>query len=480
MRRVVVLIIAVSAGCAPKTPKVELAEKVLPQTFAVDGLGASAAEMDWRAYFGDPALNALIAEGLANNPDLLIALQRVELARAGVKRATGALLPQVNLALGASLRRFGRYTMDGAGNATTDIRPGQVVPANLPDFLVGFTASWEVDLWGKLRNERKSAIAQYLASLQGTNFALTSLIADIASTYYQLIAFDHLHAILEQTASRQADGLEAVRAQKAAGRANELAVQQFEAQVSETRAAEVAARQQVTETENALNLLLGRFPQPIARSREALFAEIPERIAAGVPSDLLRNRADVREAELEVEASRFDVAAARAAFLPSLNITAGIGYQAFNPRFLFTTPESLAYSVMGGLVAPLLNRSALEAQFIGANALQLQAMVAYQKAILVAYADVVNGLSGLQRAREGLALKKEQKDALLRAIDTADALFRAGKASYLEVLIVQQSSLRADLELIETHQRGRLAVIDLYKALGGGWHVEGVTPDGDS
>lgn len=469
MKRAILLLGVVLTACMPSKPDPKVADKQTPETFGGEAHGPSAAEQAWRDYFDDPHLAALIEEGVTANPDLLIAMQRIEMARAGVKRATGALLPAVSLAVGAGIRRFGLYTMDGAGNATTDIRPGQIVPTNLPDFTVGLTASWEVDLWGKLRNERRSAVAQYLATIAGTDFAITTLVADIAVTYYQLLAADQLLAVLEQTEARRVAGLEAVRLQKVAGKANELAVQQFEAQVAETRAAVAAGRQQVTETENALNLLLGRFPQPIARAKEALAAELPEHISTGVPSDMLRNRPDIREAELEVEAAKFDVEAARRAFLPALTITGGIGYQAFNPRFLFTTPESLTFSALGGLVAPLLNRRGLEATFDTATAQQIQAMLTYQKTILTAFADVVNGMSALQRAREGLARKVEQKDALVRAADTADTLFKAGKASYLEVLIVQENTLQADLELIDTQQRGKLAVVELYKALGGGW-----------
>ncbi len=456
-------------ACVPAKPEVQVAEKKPPESYGAATQGPSAAERDWREYFGDPALEALITEGLANNLDLVIAMQRIELARAGVKRATGALLPQVGLALGAAIRRYGLYTMDGAGNASTFMRPGQIVPANLPDFVAGLQASWEVDLWGKLRQQRKAAVADYLSTLAGTEFALASLVAEIATAYYNLLAADQLLEVLERTEARQAEALEAVRLQKVAGRANELAVQQFEAQVADTRAAVAAGHQQVTEMENALNLLLGRFPQAVPRVKEALLTDVPESIGAGVPSDLLRNRADVREAELRVEAAKYDVEAARRAFLPSLTITATVGYQAFNPRFLFTTPESLAFTAVGGLVAPLLNVKALEAQFEGATASQLQAMAGYQKTVLTAFADVVNGLSALQHAREGLLAKREQKDALMRAVETADTLFKAGKASYLEVLIVQENTMRADLELIASHQRGKLALVELYKALGGGW-----------
>jgi outer membrane protein, multidrug efflux system len=247
-----------------------------------------------------------------------------------------------------------------------------------------------------------------------------------------------------------------------------VTVQQLTAQLADTRATEREVLQQAVEAENRINLLLGRFPQPIARDPSVLASDLPRTIHAGVPSELLANRPDIREAELQVKASQFGLKAARAAFFPSLTINAGVGLQAFNPAFLFR-PESIAYSVLGGLVAPLVNWTALQAQFSSAKATQIQAMYNYQKTILVGFVEVANGLSNVRNTEELLALRRTQKSALDESVDAADALYRAGRATYLDVLLAQQSSLQADLDLIEASKRRRLTTVVVYKALGGGW-----------
>lgn len=472
MRRVlcVALLAAVGGGCASTGSELSIPEKKAPEAFAgaAAGDGASAAGISWRDWLGDSQLEALITEALANNQDLQIALQRIEITRATAENATGALIPQVALTLGSGVTKPGRYTSVGAGDAATEITPGRRVPVPEVNYAAGVVASWEIDLWGKLRNQRQAALAQYLASIEGTNLVVTSLVADVASTYFELLALDHLREVLRQSVARQEEAVAVVRLQKEAGRANALAVQQFEGQLAETRALEREAARESGEVENALNLLLGRYPRPIARSKDVLFAG-PANVSPGLPGELLRNRPDVREAELELRASRFDVAAARAAFFPNLELNARAGLEAFNPAYLLRAPESIAYSVTGGLLTPLFNWRALEAQFAWAKANQLRALHGYQRAVLVAYVDVVNALSRIRHVDEILALKKAQKASMVETVSTADVLYRAGKASYLEVLMAQQSALRAELDLIDAWKRRRVSDVVLYKALGGGW-----------
>jgi outer membrane protein, multidrug efflux system len=456
-------------ACASHSTDVKIPEKPLPKGFGVQPAAGSVATVRWRDFFVDEQLKALIQSTLGANPDLQIALQRIELARAGVRDATGALLPRVNLAAGVGVQKYGRYTVEGAGNATTDIAPGRPVPTHVGNFAVGLESTWEVDVWGKLRNERRAAVARYLATIEGVNFVTTGLISDVAIAYFELLALDHTRDVLAQTVVRQQEALDVVRLQMLAGRANELAVQQFAAQLAGTKVLAAETELRIHEVESRVNLLRGAYPQPIARSKEALLREVPPTLSSGLPAQLLTNRPDVREAELEVLAAKCDLKAARAAFLPSLTLSAGVGYQAFNPRFLFTTPESLVYSATAGLVAPLVNRSGIEAQFDSAKAFQIQAMYGYQKAVLMAFTEVVNALARLEGSARIAGLRRERKSAVEQAVDTADALYRAGKASYFEVLIAQQSALSAELELIDARRDQHLASIAVYKALGGGW-----------
>lgn len=454
-------------GCKLKASTVP--EKPLPSSFATARTpGQSTGWLPWRTYFRDPRLVALIDEGLENNLDMAIATQRIEQARAGVTMSTGAMLPRVDALVGAAVRKYGLYTMDGAGNATTDITPGRRVPVNLGDFVVGVQASWEADVFGRLRNLRKAAKARVLASVEEAHIVRTMLVADIATAWFELQAMDHVDEVLDKNIAGQERALEIVRLQVAAGRATQLAVQQFEAQLTETRRLQVEVVQQTKEQEIALNALVGRFPAPIDRAAPLTFEPLPE-VAQGLPSELLQLRPDVRQAELEVEAAKLELAAARAEFFPRITLSASLALQAFNPAYLVRLPESLAYAVAGGLVAPLVNRKAIRANFEWADAVQLEAIYNYQKVVLSAFAEASASLARLEATDALVELGQAQKAAVEGSVAGADLMYRAGKANYLEVLIAQQVALDADLDLIEVWRRQRLASVLVYKALGGGW-----------
>jgi len=456
-------------GCALNTD-LSIPEQRLPTAYPEQKPDAgNIAQIDWREYFADTQLLALIDTAVANNQDLRIALQRIETARSSVKLANAAMLPQVNLTLGGGVQKFGLYTMDGAGNASTEIRPGQIVPENLTDIYLGLQSSWEIDVWGKLENQRKAAVENYLSSIEGSRYVIANLVADVAIHYNELLALDQQLDIVRLTIAKQQQALEIVKLQKEAGRANELAVQQFNAQLLDSQILEKTLLQQLSERENNLNFLLGRYPQAIPRLKATFFAELPQPVQAGIPSQLLAHRPDVRAAEHLVEASKFDLQAAKAAFYPNFNITAALGFQAFNAEFLFTSPASLAYSLMGTLVAPIINMKSLEAQFNTAQAHQLSAMYHYQKAILTAYVEVANQLSNIKNLQQAGALKKRQSEVLKLSVEAANELYKSARASYLEVLLAQQSALQANLQLIDVTKQQRLAAIAIYKALGGGW-----------
>jgi NodT family efflux transporter outer membrane factor (OMF) lipoprotein len=275
--------------------------------------------------------------------------------------------------------------------------------------------------------------------------------------------------IIRETVRLQQDALEIVRIQKQAGAANELAVKQFEAQVLNSQSLEFETLQNIQENENRLNFLLGRFPQPIVREKVNFQNKIPIQIKEGIPSQLLRNRPDIRQTEFELLATKFDVKTARAAFYPSFNITGSIGFQAFNPSFLFNTPQSLAYSLLGGLTTPLLNRSAIKAQFNNAKANQIEAMFNYQKTILNGYVEVSNQLSGIKNLEQIHDRKTREASALTQSINISTELFKSGRATYFEVLMTQNNSLQTRLDLVSTRKRQYQATVNLYKALGGGW-----------
>jgi NodT family efflux transporter outer membrane factor (OMF) lipoprotein len=457
------------ASCKSYNTDLSIKKAPLPTAFSKSDDGEAKADLSPRQFFQDSLLVKLIDTVLVNNLDIQMAYQRIEAARAVAKHAKGQQLPKVDLGVTSALRRYGLYTMDGAGNISTFILPGEIVPINLPDYYIGVQSSWELDVWGKLRNQRRWAVSQYLASVEGAHMVITSLVADVASAYYELLALDIELEIIRQTIIKQNEALEVILLQKEAGRANELAVLQFRAQVLSTRFLEREIQQQIVETENLVNFLAGRFPQTIERSKGSLLSGSLMAINQGLPSELLENRPDVRQSAMQVRASGFELKAARAAFLPSVNLIGGLGFQSFRTDLLFLTPTSIAYQAVGSLVAPLVNFNALKARFNGAKANQLEAMYTYQRSILNAFAEVVNLLSRLDNLKEMNEMKEEQVSVLQNAVETSKELYRSAKAGYVEVLLAQQNELQANIELINSVKEEKITQVNLYRALGGGW-----------
>lgn len=427
-------------------------------------------QVRWKAFFKDPYLGALIDSALSNNQELNITLQEIEISRNEVRVRKGDYLPFLGLGGSAGVEKVGRYTSKGSSEATTDIKPGQATPEPLPDFMFGAFASWEVDIWHKLRNSKKAAYNKYLSSVEGKNFMVTNLVSEIAGAYYELLALDNQLDIVHQNIDIQSNALKIVKMEKEATRVTELAVRKFEAEVFHTKSLQFDIQQQIVETENRINFLVGRFPQTIARSSQAFSTLVPDTLYAGVPSQLLSNRTDIKQAELDLTASRLDVRVAKAKFYPSLTLHAGVGFQAFNPAFLIQTPQSMLYSLAGDLVAPLINRNALKATYYNANAKQIQAVYQYEQTVLKAYIEVVNQLSRIQNLKQSYDLKEQQVQALNQSITISTNLFKSAKADYMEVLLTQRDALVSKFELIETKMEQMHAMVQMYRALGGGWN----------
>ncbi|MGV3504753.1 MAG: TolC family protein [Adhaeribacter sp.] len=444
-------------------------KKNLPAQYAISSDTTNTGRVKWKQFFTDPYLTALIDTALSHNQELHITLQEIEIARSEVRARKGEYLPFVGIRGGAGLEKVGRYTNIGASEATTDIKPGKETPEPLPDFFVGAFASWEADIWHKLRNNRKAAVSRYLSTVEGKNFMVTNLIAEIANSYYELLALDTQLENVRKTIDLQSNALRIVRLQKEATRVNELAVRRFEAQVLKTQSLQYDIQQQIIETENRINFLAGRYPQPIARSTQDFNTLTPGRIQAGLPAQLLENRPDIRQAERDLEAARLDVKVARANFYPSLGLSAGVGLQAFDPTLLLQTPESLLMSLAGDVAAPLVNRNAIKATFNAANARQTQAIINYERALLKAYIEVANQVARMGNLEKSYALKAGQVQALTESITISDKLFKSARADYMEVLMTQREALESRFELIETKKQQLNAMVHVYQALGGGW-----------
>ncbi len=440
----------------------------LPEKFSGSTDTATVATINWKNYFTDPVLIGLIDTALNNNLDLLIAMQRIAMAQANVSYAKGLAFPSVSAFGGADQQKYGFYTMNAAGNRGANIYQDQTVPSNLNNFTFGLQSSWEVDFWSKLKNTKKAAVAQYLSSIEGRKWTVTNLVSEIATDYYDLLALDNELDIIKHAIQLQDSALNLVSIQKQAGVVNELAVQQFEAQVLSSKKMGIDVQQKISEAESRFNFILGRYPQPIARNKSAFEHLIPNQIKVGIPTDLLHNRPDVKQAEYDLEASKANLKVAKASFYPSLNISGGVSMEAFKTSLLFS-PESFAFSVLGSLVAPVINRSALKAQYKTANAAQIEAMYNYQKSILASYVEVYNEMVNLKSVEKALDFKKQEVNTLNQAVGSSALLFKTGRANYLEVLTIQGNVLQSKLELVETIKDQCSSVVSIYKSLGGGW-----------
>lgn len=443
--------------------------KITPVSYASSQDSTNAAKVNWNEFFTDPNLAALIDTALHNNQELNIVLQEINIARNEVRIRKGEYLPFIGLQAGAAVDKSSRYTRDGVVEENLNAEPGKKFADPLPDFMVAAKLSWEVDIWKKLRNAKKSAMMRYLATTEGKNFMVTRLIAEIANSYYELMALDNQLAILRQTIDIQTNALEIVKLQKQTAKVTELAVKRFEAEVLKNQSRQYFIAQQIVETENRINFLVGRFPQPVVRNSQGFNDLVPTLIRSGVPSQLLQNRTDIRQAELELAATKLDVRSAKANFYPSLAIDAAVGLRSFNASKIATLPESMFYTIGAGLLQPLVNRNAIKAYYYTANSKQIQAVYDYEQTILTAYIEVANQLSNISNLEQSYNLQSQQVQALTQSTDISIQLFKSARADYMEVLLTQRDALESKFELIETKKQQMNAVVNTYQALGGGW-----------
>ena len=466
-----------STGCLPALRR-PLPAPGPPQSFFVPESGEqstdseNSSQVEAREFFKDPQLASLIDQALVSNQQLRILAEDIAIANNEVLRRKGTYLPFLSFGAGASYRKLSDYTLEGSDTYSNFLlnQPFTPFPNPLGNFLVPTVdVSWQIDIWRQLRNARDAQALRWLGTIDGRNYVVTRLVAEIAENYYTLMSLDQRLENLNYVIGLQQRSLEIAKSQKQGVRGTELPVQRFLAEVRKNESDKSIIIQQIIETENRLNFLAGRYPQRVERDSSKFIDLMLPRLAIGVPAQLLQNRPDIRRAERELQAAGLDVRVARANFFPKLVITSGVGYEAFNTKYLFLTPESLIYNVAGGLVAPLVNRLAIKADYLNANARQLQALYEYQRVILNAFTEVVNRVNGVQNYSNSIALKKQQVQALVRSVDVAGILFLNARVDYMDVLFAQRDLWQARRDLIETKQQQLSAIVNAYQALGGGW-----------
>jgi outer membrane protein TolC len=382
-------------------------------------------------------------------------------------------MPTVGGIVQPSVRRFGKYTMDGIGNFDTNFSPNitddQIIPKNLPDLQMGLQSSWEWDIWGKLAKRKKASALRYLATESAQQWLITSLVAEVASAYGQLIALDKEMDILKANIDIQRKAFELVKVQKEAGVVNESAVQQLEAQLLNSRAQEGDVLQRITVLENQVRYYLNKPGAVIKRSPFPFQCSMDSSLFAQVQIDQLERRPDIRQAKLNLSAAFESKESAKLALKPSVVLSGILGVQGFQPAYLFQLPASMAYQLLGGITTPWLNRSAITADILRSDAQWKAKDLAYQSALIQGYLEwdtQVKSLAYLQRQSQ---LKEREVLLTKGAINTVGTLFLTANASYLEVLTAQQNALRSELDLLEFSRKRWTHAIQLYRVLGGGW-----------
>ncbi|WP_143959894.1 TolC family protein [Litoribacter populi] len=447
----------------------------LPEVFEMEeGEKETIANAPWQSFFADKNLQAVIDTALVYNQDLRKTLENIRISQARLKAARLGQLPELNAMAGASVRRFGDYTMDGVGNTDTNfsefLPADKRLPSPYPDFIVGAEFGWEVDLWGRLSGQRKAAAARFLASEEMLKSVRTWLVAEVAHQYFEMVGLDEEIEVLEENIELQELAFELSKDLKTSGKENQLAVDQFEAQMLNSKSLLIHKKRELRTVELNLSELTGRYPDNIERTGlEPAFAK-PRVISLGMPADLLRLRPDVRRAEQELIASQADVGVARADFFPSLQLFGMAGFNAFEFSKLFLNPASSVYHLGAGLSAPIFSRRRIRSAYEEASASQKIAWLDYEQTVLKSYLEVLDMVNVYSTLEEQLEVKEQEVNVQKRSVENSNTMFSVGYANYLEVINSQSRALNAELEYIELRREQLQAIASLYRSLGGGWN----------
>ncbi|HEY4653424.1 MAG TPA: TolC family protein [Cyclobacteriaceae bacterium] len=415
------------------------------------------ADISWHQLFSDPYLTTHIERALENNIDIRIALQQIVAARAYFNQGKQGQLPTLNAT--------GRVTyQELAGNSQF----GSFFDGAITQYELSGALSWEADIWGKIRSTKRAYEAAYLQSLAAHQAVKTELVASIAAMYFQLLALDEQQRITEEAIANRESSVETTRALKEAGMVTEVAVKQTEAQLHSARALLVDLRLNIKLLENTMSILLGDAPHAIQRSNLDL-QEFNQELSTGFPIQLLSHRPDVRAAEYGL-INAFELTnVARSNFYPSLSISAGGGLQSLEFDNLFSV-NSLFANVIGSLTQPVFNGRRVRTQYEVAQSQQEQAYLNFRGAILIASREVSDALYRYDATGEKIAEKSQEFEAYDLATSYSEELLNNGLASYLEVLTARQSALNSQLDLIDARLDRLGSVVELYRALGGGWN----------
>ena len=465
MSRVGLLALAVVAGSCMLGPNYQRPTTPMTPTFRGQDQAeaASFADLPWWQVLRDPALNALITEGLRSSYDLQDAIARVEVARQNANVSTDVLLPAIGIQAGPSYQQiFSGISIPGAPN----------VNHRYAAFQLQGTLRWELDLWGRLRRLQESAVAQFLASEDNRRAVVVSLIGEIAQNYFDLLALDLQLEVTRRTVATRQETLLLFQQREAGGVGDALDTTSEEALLASARAAVPDLERRIMQTENQIGLLIGRPPGAIRRNPDLLRQAAPLDQPVGLPAALLERRPDVRQAEALLVAANAEVGAAYAAMFPTLSLNATGGVQSTGVGDLFTT-NALTFGIvpLANWVALIFNGAQYLHTYHGQQASYVAALANYRRTVLGALADVSNALIAIKGYREARVHQETEVRAQTERVRLAKVRFTNGVASYLDVVQAEQNLFLAELSLAQTIAAQFSSRTQLYRALGGGWQV---------
>jgi multidrug efflux system outer membrane protein len=456
MRRLLVFAALAAAGCAPSytLPPTHLPDAVTPG-------GKVAIARDWWRAFEDPVLDRLIEDAFASSATLEAAVARVDAAQARLGVTGSQQLPTVDAALAGS-----RTQLSGSTNPQGPADPFGTYQANL-------RASWEIDLWGRIRNEVAASQSDLLAASHGRDAVQLALSAQVAQAYFQLRSLDAQLDTTRRTVTSREQSYALREKRFAGGITSELDLRQAEAELASARAQVPDLSDAISRTEGTLAILAGASPNALfgtgaPRGRAIDAIPVPPAVPEGLPSDLLLRRPDIREAEENLRAAQARVAAARTAWFPRIALTGAYGGESLAFGDLVTGPAR-AWSFAGSLVAPVFNSGLTAAQVDLASASERAAAAAYRDTVIRAFADARNAIAAKRQAADRVAARAQSVDALRRQVRLATLRYDNGYSNYLEVLDAERTLFSAELALAEARRAHLAASVDLYRALGGGW-----------
>lgn len=438
----------------------------LPVTFRNAGPAndsAGIADLPWQSFFTDATLKQLIGKALEQNYDMQLALKNIEAAQLQLKQTKWGYVPDARIQAGASTSRPSDNSLNG-------LSLGQFLGTrHIEDYSASLVLSWEADIWGKIRNQQKAALAAYLQTDEARKLVQTDIVAGVSKGYYNLLMLDAQLDVARRNLALNDSTLRMIRLQFDAGQVTSLAVQQAEAQRLEAAQLVPQFEQNITIQENALSILAGELPAELKHSSGLQNVAFPETPGTGLPSALLSRRPDVRSTELQLDIANARVGIAKANMYPTLSITANGGVNAFKASNWFNIPASLFGTVAGNLAQPLIQKKQLRTQYQLAGVEREKAVLQFRQSVLAAVGEVSDALVKIDKLKSQYAIANARVATLQQAISNASLLFQNGMATYLEVITAQGNVLKSELEISMLKRDQLNAVVDLYRSLGGGW-----------